>query len=228
MSEAAATAETSNDAGANTPADGGATTALTGGASTQDASNQQTQQQDGGAADGAKGSEDGQKADGKPEGDKSEGAPEAYTDFTTPEDVKLDPELAGELKTLAKELNLPQAQAQKVADLGAKLAQKMVADQAETLKQARTQWESEARADKEIGGDAFEANLGVAKKAVDAFVSPELKAMLNETGLGNHPELIRTFVKIGKAIKEDGFVGGRATPAVRGDMAQRLYGNKSK
>lgn len=228
MSNDATPAQTTNEAAStNTPAEGAADTTLLSGDGKQDAGNQQQTQQP--AADEGKGEGEGQQAkgEGDDKGKTPEGAPESYEDFTTPDDIKLDAELATELKTLAKELNLPQSQAQKVADLGAKLAQKMQANQAEVLKAAREQWATEVRADKEIGGEAFEANLATAKKAVDQFVSPELKTMLNETGLGNHPELIRTFVKIGKAIKEDGFVGGRGMGAAQTQsMAQRLYGKK--
>lgn len=222
-----ATAQTTNEA-ATTSTDGAASTVLTDTAKPE--GTQQPTQQDGQqGADGAKGEGEGQKAEGEKEGEKPAGAPEAYEDFKTPEDIKLDPELAGELKALAKEFNLPQEQAQKVADLGAKLAQKMQANQAEVLKAAREEWASNARADKEYGGDAFDANMATAKKAVDQFVSPELKTMLNETGLGNHPELIRTFVKIGKAIKEDGYVGGKGmTSTPTQTIAQRLYDKSPK
>lgn len=45
---------------------------------------------------------------------------------------------------------------------------------------------------------------------MDKFGSPELKQYLNETGLGNHPELVRIFANIGKAMSEDGLVTGNS------------------
>jgi len=150
------------------------------------------------------------------EGKETKGAPEQYEDFSAPEGVELDVELTGELKTLAKELNLSQADAQRVADLGAKLAEKFAGQQTEALAQARTEWTEQSRADKEFGGDKIDANLAVAKKALDTFGSPELKQLLNESGLGSHPEIIRAFYRAGKAISEDSLVTGEtrkgATP----------------
>jgi len=66
-------------------------------------------------------------------------------------------------------------------------------------------------------------SLGTAKKALDAFGTPELQTLLNESGLGNHPEIIRFMVRAGRAISQDTFVpAGRQ--AGEGD-ARRLYPN---
>ncbi len=54
------------------------------------------------------------------------------------------------------------------------------------------------KADKEIGGDKLISNLSAAQRALDQFGTPELKEYLNTTGLGNHPDLVKTFVKIGR------------------------------
>jgi hypothetical protein len=169
----------------------------------------------------------GKPADGdKPADDgKPTGAPEQYEDFTAPEGVKLDAEVSGEFKALAKELNLPQDQAQKVADIGIKLAQKWQAQQATALTEAAAKWATDSQADKEFGGDKLQENLATAKKALDAFGSPELKTLLNESGLGNHPEVIRLLFKAGTAISEDRLVAGKpgTTPAV--STAQRMFPN---
>ena len=39
------------------------------------------------------------------------------------------------------------------------------------------------------------ADLSDARDAIRAFGSPELSAVLNQTGLGNHPALVRAFAK---------------------------------
>lgn len=134
-------------------------------------------------------------------------APQQYADFTVPEGYSLAGEHGEKFKTLAKEMNLTQEQAQKLVDLDVQRSNANL----ETVHKATAEWLNMAKADKEIGGDALEANVAVAKKALDTFGSPELKQMLQTSGLGNHPEVIRVFHKIGKAISEDGFVpGGKA------------------
>ncbi len=158
--------------------------------------------------------------------DEPQGAPEEYAEFTMPEGVEFDAELGGDIKAIAKELNLTQDQAQKLADLGLKHGQKAASTQVEQLAKARETWANEAKADKEFGGEKFGENMATAKKAVDAYASSALKDLLNQTGLGNHPEMIRLFHKVGQAISEDRFDGGRS--AAQGSAqtaAERLYGN---
>lgn len=142
--------------------------------------------------------------------------PESY-EFQMPEGVKLDDEAAKEFTAIAKELKLDQPTAQKLADVGAKMAQR----QAEQHAQLVDTWTEQTKADKEFGGDKFGENLAVAKTALDRFGTPELRDVLNMTGMGNHPEVIRAFYRVGKAISEDGFVKG--APAASSDPAKKLF-----
>lgn len=175
--------------------------------------------------DGEKPQDEGDKP--KTEGEKT-GAPEQYEDFAAPEGVRLDAELVGDLKTIAKELNLSQKDAQRVADLGPKLLQKLQGHQAEAFAQVRQTWANDAKADKEIGGEAFAENLGAAKKALESFGTPELRTLLNESGIGNHPEVIRFMVRAGKAISSDTFVAGeRSANGAGKDPAKTLYPNQA-
>lgn len=143
--------------------------------------------------------------------------PESY-DLKMPEGISLDEAAAKEFTDIAKEAGLSAEQAQKFADVVAKMAQR----QAEQHAALVASWADNARADKEFGGDKFSENLAVAKTALDKFASPELKAFLDATGFGNHPELIRAFYWAGKAISEDGFTRGSAA-STEGDPAKKLF-----
>ena len=47
---------------------------------------------------------------------------------------------------------------------------------------------------------------------------------MNERGIGNHPEVLRAFAKIGKQITEDKIVTGQHSgQRNEGDTAKRLY-----
>ncbi len=117
---------------------------------------------------------------------------------------------------MAKELKLTQEQAQRIADLGVKQSERWAQAQQEVLQQAETQWLEQVQTDKEIGGDKLQENVAVALKAIDTFGSPELKAFLKESRLGNHPEMIRFAYRAGKAIADDSVVpGGRSTNGER-------------
>ena len=155
---------------------------------------------------------------------KPEGAPEKY-EFKAPEGAAaFDDSVLEQFSEVARELNLPQEAAQKVLD---KMGPAIQARQAETIQAARNMWAESAKSDKEFGGEKLNENLAVAKKALDQFGSPELRALLNESGLGNHPEMIRVLYRAGKAISEDRFVGsgrgGKESPRGQSDYAKALY-----
>ncbi len=160
--------------------------------------------------------------EGKAEGDKP-GAPEKY-EFKPQEGRVYDDAIIAVYSDVARELNLSNEDAQKMLD---KVAPVMAERQLAQIDAVKTEWESSAKTDKEFGGDKLTENLGTAKKALEAFGTPELKTLLNESGLGNHPEVIRLLYRAGKAISEDKFVGGRqAAPGTNGSLADKLYSNQ--
>lgn len=169
-----------------------------------------------GKTDGTEGNQDG-KTDTKPN------APEKY-EFKAPENTTLDDAVLGKLSEVAKELDLSQEAAQKLVD---KVAPEMAKRQVEAFQKLNETWVTEVKADKELGGDKLQENLAVAKKGLDAVGSPALRALLEQTGLGNQPEVIRAFYKVGQFISQDRFVpGGTGAPKGSGDAAKSLYPNQ--
>jgi hypothetical protein len=171
---------------------------------------------------------------GKPEATeqaKPEGAPEKY-EFKAPEGKQLDAETVEAFSEVAKELNLTQDAAQKMLTA---MSDKLGQRQAAQVDAVRSQWAESSKADKEFGGDKITENLSVAKKALDTFGTAELRTLLNDSGLGNHPEVIRFMFRAGKAISEDRYVGpstGSSTGKSNGPMdfasaAAALYSNQS-
>lgn len=143
--------------------------------------------------------------------------PEAY-EFEMPDGVEVDKAAAADLSALAKELKLDQSTAQKIADAGARMVQRQMEAHAKLVES----WVESVKADKDIGGDKLDEHLAVARKAMDTFGSPELKELLNSSGLGNHPAVIKTFWRAGRAISEDKIVTG--SPKADGqDLASKLY-----
>ena len=149
------------------------------------------------------------------------GAPEKY-EFKAPEGKEYDSNLLAAFEAGAKEANLPQDAAQKLLD---QMSPKLAERQAEQIVAVRQGWFDASKSDKEFGGDKLEVNLGIAKKALDTFGSPELNKLLVSTGLGNHPELIRMMFKAGKALSEDTVVTGTAPTRGNADRASVLYDN---
>ncbi|PTN60545.1 peptidase [Klebsiella pneumoniae] len=152
---------------------------------------------------------------------KQEGAPEKY-EFQAGDGVELDAEALKDFEPVARELNLTNEQAQKLVDAYPKILAGVQQRQADAWQAQTEEWAATVKADKEIGGDKLTANLGVAQRALDTFGTPELKEYLNGTGLGNHPELVKAFIKVGKAMSEDGMVTGKESG--QRSAAEVLYG----
>jgi antitoxin component HigA of HigAB toxin-antitoxin module len=156
---------------------------------------------------------------------KNAGAPEKYEPFAAPEGSQLDATVMEQFGDVARELNLPQDKAQLLIDKVAPVIAQRQAEQVETM---RTEWATQATADKEFGGDKLPENLAVAQKAMTAFATPELTKLLNDTGLGNHPEVIRFMVRAGKAMSEDSVVtGGVPGATTQRSAADVLYGGSA-
>jgi len=153
---------------------------------------------------------------------------EVKYDLKLPEKSPLDAAHVEKIAAFAKERGFSQEQAQAVLERESAI----VAEQAERQKAAVAEkvnsWLPMAKTDKEIGGEAFAQNAEIAKRVVERFGTPEFKQALNETGLGNHPELVRVFVRIGKQMTEDQLVlpGSQVRSEPKG-AAEVLYGSST-
>jgi hypothetical protein len=198
---------------------------------------------DDGAGDG-KG--DGEKADGddKDGEDGNPGVPEAYELKVTVKDaegkdteVEIDTELLAKATPTLKELGLTNEQANKLAPFIVEAQERAFAKQAEDFATVKADWAKEAAADPEIGGKNWKATQANAARALDHFVGPmkvkgengeevanPTRALLNESGLGNHKDLIRAFAKIGEAMGEDGtFARSDTGPVAKKGREEVLY-----
>jgi hypothetical protein len=158
----------------------------------------------------------------------SDGAPETYTEFSIPDGVELDREALDGFTPLAKDLNLTQTQAQKLVDLYAHQIDALQTAQTEKVANVRKGWVEGIKADNEIGGTALNENVALAVKALDKYGTPELRKALDESGLGDHPEMVRVFYRIGRAMAEDTIEGGQNTApkGAQRSAAEILYPNQ--
>jgi hypothetical protein len=155
---------------------------------------------------------------------QAKGAPEKYADFKVPEGIEVNQPMLEEFKTVAKKHNLTQEAAQELIDLQVKHVQGISEGLLSTFNQIKTEWMKEAI--QELGAD-YKKELVYAGKAIDKFGTPELRTILNQTGIGNHKELVKFFVKIGKAVSEDKFVDGKQKTGQKSD-AELFYGDSMK
>ena len=219
-----------NEAGADGGQGGGAAAAATSAepqsnilGGDQGAQGQQQQQ----AGDANQQTQEGQQQSQKQEGEGEQAqkpvVPEAYAFKDLPEGYAMSEQQLAEVSPLFKELGLTQEQADKLVAFDAKRA--LAAEQAglEQRQGLVTGWEKSLREDAAFGGANFDANVGVAQKALAQFGTPELSTMLKESGLGSHPEVVRLFHRIGQQLAEGQLHSGSGNNTRKSD-AEVFYG----
>lgn len=164
--------------------------------------------------------------EGKAKDDKP-AVPEKY-EFKFEDGVEVDAAALDAFAPVLKEAGLTQEQAQKLADVYASQMARVQESLVEQHAKQVQEWAKSVRDDKEIGGANFDANIKVAQRAIARFGDAELKQVLDQYGLGNHPALVRAFLKAGREIKEDNLeMGGAAGNGVRKPTEEVFYGKQS-
>lgn len=120
---------------------------------------------------------------------------EAY-EIAPPEGVEVDKAQLADFTAFANELKIPKEKAEAFSH---KFAQK----QLEAVQNQIADWRAKTEADKELGGANYAENVGIAKKALEKFGGNAVLDVLEKTGLGNHPEIIRWAYRVGKAMSDD-------------------------
>lgn len=130
----------------------------------------------------------------------------------------------------AKENGLSKESAQKLLDSRAAHYAEFKNGQTEFLKTQQTKWLDDSKADKEIGGANWDQSVALAKMPIAKFASPGLKKMLDDSGLGNHPEVIKMFARIGKTMQPDTEIDAPKSPAaaIEKPAYEYLYGDEKK
>lgn len=164
--------------------------------------------------------------------------PEKY-ELTAPEGFELNDDILAEVDPVFRELRLDNDQANKLMPLAASFAERIVQQQSDAFQAQATDWAKQAKNDPEIGKANWTETESLVAKALDRFVGPKVtkddagkevvnpfRKLLDDTKLGNHPEMIRAWRKIGAAIGEDGDLPrSDAGAPVKGDRLDALYPN---
>lgn len=138
-----------------------------------------------------------------------------YGEFTMPEGFDQPNEAFLEI---AKELNIPQAGVQKMVDFYTQtLIPQLIQEQQSFVDNQNNEWRDAC--ERELG----RAGVDMAKSAYQQFATPELTEMLNQTGLGSHPALVRMFAEIGKQLGEGTLIKGGAAAGQK-RQADILFG----
>jgi CRISPR/Cas system CMR-associated protein Cmr5 small subunit len=135
--------------------------------------------------------------------------------LSAPENYLFEASYVEEVASFAKENGLTQDVAEKILNRENQAAAKLIQKEQEAFEQeARVTWVNQIKADPELGGDNLKQTAAMSHKALKSFGSEALMKELNETGYGNHPELVRFLTKVGRAMSTEAEVKvGNSVPS---------------
>lgn len=158
------------------------------------------------------------------------GPPEKY-ELSVPDGFEaIDTDVMSEAEPILRELKLTNEQADKLTPIAAGLvkktmerAEKAITDRAIAQ---RKEWADAFQSDPDIGGANKDRTLGDAARAFDHYGLKKgegLRQLLDESGLGNHPDVIRFVARVGRDLDEGSFERGSAAATPKAPE-QKMYG----
>lgn len=196
---------------------------ILGGATTDEETPEDTRTDDEKAADEARAA-----LFGAPEGD--------YEIVGLPEGTVIDTEALAAATPIAKELGLSNEGFSKLASVYAEKILPGVTQQVTDtiMSQAEAQradWGKDTleavKTDPAYGGAPLKDVQAAAAKAIERFGGAELRQYLEDTGLGNHPSMVKAFFLAGTTISEDtSFERGGVTPQPKTSV-EKFYGKQT-
>jgi hypothetical protein len=110
-----------------------------------------------------------------------------------------------DFKNVAHQLGLTNDQAGAILGIYNQLAEGEIAQEDEEFDQMNVEYLQEIQQE---WGDDFNKNAELARRGFNSFASEGAVEVLRETGLANHPEILKTFARIGQAFSEDNVLPG--------------------
>lgn len=149
------------------------------------------------------------------------------------EGVTLDPALVTAADPVLRELGLSNEAANKLMPIAKQMMDQATADIGRQLQDmgaaTRKEWHDAYVADPEIGGVNRTQTETLSAKALDAMgytAGHPFRTLLNDSGIGNHPDMIRAFRRLGEMVGEEGtFLRADVAAPKSKSAAERLYPN---
>ena len=152
------------------------------------------------------------------------------------EDYAIDPTLVQQADPILRDVGLSNDAANKLLPVARDImarTQESVVRQIEGAAAAQKQaWHQAFVSDPEIGGTRRTETEHFAAKGLDALGYAQghpFRQALDNSGFGNHPDMIRAFRRLGELVGEDGtFVRPTTATSRNRPVWERLYPNESR
>ncbi len=166
---------------------------------------------------------EGQEPEGKePEGKEPES--KEPVDYKFPENFTEDLMSKDEATELLKKHNASQEALDDLVPVISKVAEKMKEQSEKMWREQVSKWAEESANDKDFGGDKYDENIKtVIRPVIDKWGSPELVDILDQTGMAEHPAIMRFLFRIGQDVSKDGklIFSDKDSPGHERSMAER-------
>lgn len=123
-----------------------------------------------------------------------------------PEGLPFNEKEFGDFSKTFIEQGIKPEQAQVLVDTFAKAELARLHSVAESIKAEQKAWDLKVRNDKELAGEdgkGLDVTARAGRAAMQKFATPELRSLLDSSGLSGHPEMLRLMSRVGKTLKED-------------------------
>mgnify|MGYP006127824379 FL=1 len=147
-----------------------------------------------------------------------------FTEFSGEDDTELDG-----FREFAHDSGFTQEQANNILNLYSNILEEESNASTQQVEDQKVQTEIDLQRE---WGKNYDGKLDYAKRAFGQIGTPELSKLMDESGMGNHPEVIRAFSRVGEMLGEDSLVigsglGGKQTsPEDAKNKIQGLYKDK--
>jgi hypothetical protein len=170
----------------------------------------------------------------KPEPEKGQAKPQTDYDFALPKDSPLTKDDLESFQKEWKEAGLTKEKAESALLEKDQLARTVTARaqaafetrQKTELQASKSAWKVQTEKDPELGGEHLSETVLLSSRAARLICTAEDQKFLEDSGLGNHPSVVRMFVKMGKILGEDTLVRGDVgdVPKTQKSREEILYG----
>lgn len=142
-----------------------------------------------------------------------------YGDFEMPEGVKVAEAELDAFKQIAKKHGISKEAAHEIVAIQAGMVKKQMDEFAQFQQELKDQCVAK------FGGKLESARIDAAR-ALDKFGGEELRKVLDDFGMGNHPVILEAFAKIGREVAEDTTVIANNKKTGDVTLEEALYGKK--
>ena len=160
-------------------------------------------------------------------------------DITIPDGYEYDKELGDSFLGILNEAKISKETAQKLFDLyqtqQVKMLEGLKAADTEKVKKfeadlaaEKAEWLKQCQADKEYGGQNWEAAQAVIDKGCKQLATPEAVKLMQAYNLNTNPEIVRMFYRAGKLASEDNSQINGGGTGKSTDPAMAIFGDSLK